>query len=224
MSNNLAWYANLYGMFFEDVIELGGVRSAGPGGFSHTFFTRSQDCVFGCGACCRRTFRDEWHWLEGERRPDVELSEELFTINGQEIPIYIYKNQLGDKQCDFLNERGLCNIHLEGTKPVHCLMSPQVGAYEYSGIFYLSKRLPSRNWRWPQCPINLAATPPPDEKERAMDRQILTRLSQGLGMVKGCILPDLLEVYDRLYDPKEFLRLSNGSALVTFKRILEVYK
>lgn len=221
--SNMGWYADLYGIFFDKPVEIGGTMSSGPGGFSQTFFQRTQQCT-ACGACCKRTFRDEWQWFGVEPRPDEEMERRVEIFNGVEIEVFVYKNKKGDAQCDFLQEDGKCGIHMQGVKPIHCVMSPQIHAYVTRGVYYLSKRLPSRNWRWPQCPIVMADTPPPNEEEKKQDMKILETYYKAFGHVEGCMLGEIIELMPRLYDMREFYRVSSNNSLLTFKRMIEVLR
>lgn len=266
MPSERGYDARLIGLFFKQKVWIDGIGSNGDGGFSHTFFERSQECT-GCGACCRSNYQQTWYWYDFEARPDVSLQPELMELGywkypsdyplnstgvcqicrkkllvnatgtgfmpcGEcdktgviiDIPIWVHYNKAGLEKCDFLGTAenpDHCSIHKAGTKPLHCLMAPQVGAYHIGDKYYLSKRLPSRNWRHPKCPIIMIDTPPPNDQEKAMDREILERLQKAFGHIPGCMLNDILPRYERLYDLREFYRLSVGSSLLTFQQLIE---
>lgn len=169
----------------------------GLGGYSWTLFHRGADCTV-CGNCCKRTFRRIWFWWDTEdKRPDG-LGSLTVLLNNHPITLWLHINEQGEDRCDFLVddtwnglEVGYCSLHrtLRGNiKPVHCHLHPLTGVYKVNTVrgtrYLLSRRLPHRNFRWPQCPIPVAEVPYLS-KDFADDEFGLRRISKALHDVPG---------------------------------------
>ena len=154
----------------------------GYGGLSTSLFLRSTDCNQ-CGACCKNGHRTIWFWYAHEDHPEGVPAYQ-FEINGVEIPIWVHVNsQNGYAKCDYLVPLGYesrdlrgptpaegCSLHVPGLKPSHCSVNPQTGVWktltQHGLKLMLSRRLPSRNWRYPLCPIDVYNLQMNDEQIR----------------------------------------------------------
>lgn len=168
---------------------------SGLGGFSWTFFQRGAECTM-CGNCCKSTYRNVWFWWHDEPHPDsVEAC--TLVLNGHNVPIFIHYNSEanGMQRCDFLVDTevngvvlGLCGLHEAGIKPNHCRQHPMSSVHNVhlkDGVIPLiSRRLPSRNWRWPKCPVDVAKVPMSAD-QMSTDRAMLKVWEKALWQVPG---------------------------------------
>lgn len=152
----------------------------GLGAISHTLFERAQGCTM-CGRCCHTKERANWQWWQHEEKPDGLIPVD-FRVNGQLDQMFVYKNTTTPyDKCGFLvpltpdpvtNEpREGCSLHLVnnenthgyGIKPGHCQYEFMTCVKPVNTVFgivhMLSRRMPGRNWRSPQCPVDVAKLP-----------------------------------------------------------------
>lgn len=132
--------------------------------------------------------RQLWFWYPNEPHPG-SLDSLQIRINGQPLEIHLHRNvsttqcdflgqrswvpseeqseaYRGHKINLVLNEQGqvpiqYCTIHEPRLKPAHCVLYPGavVAPTGKARLPLLSRRLPGRNWRWPQCPIDVTSIP-----------------------------------------------------------------
>jgi NAD-dependent dihydropyrimidine dehydrogenase PreA subunit len=144
------------------VPDVGEITSGnGLGGFSHTVFERSEKCIV-CGACCRKCRRRVWFWHAGDSHPE-DVTPLTVVVNGNVVPMVYHASKERFMTCDYQAEDGRCIIHEPDRRPVHCDFDPFSNIYTVNlsrGKRNLwSRRLPSRNWLWPKCPIDVATIP-----------------------------------------------------------------
>lgn len=88
-------------------------------------------------------------YLEPLLRDGVQVTEK------NDLPIWLCSLHREDES-PFAQQNGPFE-HRGDLKPVHCRMSPFVAIHNVNTVSgtrqVLSRRLPSRNWRWPKCPI-----------------------------------------------------------------------
>jgi len=185
----------------------------GFGGYHWSFFQRGADCI-ACGNCCKRTFRRIWFWWESEKNRPRGLQPLDIRINGKWTRVWVWVNS-GYEQCDFLQEqdelvefdfRGehktqwkeYCVLHLHepNLKPVHCHLHPLTGLYAHKGALLLSRRLPSRNFRWPECPISISEVPY-TVKDYLDDRYSLEHLAMALEKIPGSWAWDAVRLWEK---------------------------
>lgn len=211
-------------IFFPEppTVEIDGRQGAlatweGFGGFSWSLFQRGAYCNL-CGNCCKNTHRRVWFWWPGERHPDNTQTLPI-TINGAKIDLQIHVNSdaNGMARCDFLsdldydvqNYDGIwrkaagCSLHGPdgGIKPNHCRTHPQTGVYKVrvgkTQVPMLSRRLPSRNFRWPTCPVDLKLIPL-DAEQIATDTKMWQTWVEGYGNVPGCFVWQAYALWEEL--------------------------
>lgn len=230
MKERTEWLLEQYLTLMPEPVEVvfpdGDVKHIGGfGGFSRTFFERGRGCTTdGCdGRCCKRYSAGWWFYLpsEGVVHPERLESEELI-LNGYTLPILTHGNENEQAEgCQHLCDDGKCDLYPR-RHAIVCNMSPHVGVHPYRDRLYWAKRLPPRNWRWPQCPINPAEQKPDIED----DVQLFTALVEGLKNTPGWDerMDDLPRYLELLYDPKIYYALSQGSQLLKFEAILDWFE
>lgn len=179
----------------------------GLGGFSWSLFQRGADCNL-CSNCCRNTHRRVWFWWSTEPHPD-SVEHIRLELNGWVRDVWVHLNLVNDQaKCDFLVDSvaedgraiGLCGLHEAGLKPNHCRTHPQTGVYLVNTtrgkVPLLSRRLPSRNWRWPDCPIDVAKVPMSNEQFET-DSKMWEVWDQNLSGVPGSLVANAREVWSR---------------------------
>jgi hypothetical protein len=168
----------------------------GLGGFSWSLFQRGADCN-SCGNCCKHTFRDLWFWWDSEPHRPEGLEPIVIQINRVPTTLWLHRNEMGADRCDFLvdakdgdRDVGYCALHAVpekgNIKPAHCHAHPLTGVYLHPGRqkYLLNRRLPPRNWRWPNCPIKPEQTPY-QVKDLLDDQYILTSWVKALMNIPG---------------------------------------
>jgi Fe-S-cluster containining protein len=153
----LVWELRAVSIFFDRplTVEVDGMREEvgmGLGGLSWTFLSRGQDCEVGCGQCCTNTHRTAWFYYSSEEQYATEHAVPIdVRVNDQLTRFFVWQQE-DTLRCKQLTDDNLCSIHDKG-QPLHCQMYPQTWVYPHGGKYFLSRRLPPRNWRWPKCPI-----------------------------------------------------------------------
>lgn len=141
----------------------------GLGGFSTSIFTRGDRCT-ACGACC--SHRRTWFWHDLENHAEDALPIDV-VISGVKQRFWYHVTSSGNPLdgCDYLMPGvrgtpmgGPCRLHVPGLKPLHCRMDPymfthKVRLSEGRQVRLLSRKLPSRNWAWPKCPVDIYHEP-----------------------------------------------------------------
>ncbi len=220
---DIAWALRQYLSFMPEPAEVQfpsgqTIRVGGWSGFSRTWFARGQHCSLDiCPSRCCVGHRISWFWFPEDPHPDG-LPETIIRINGEPQVIYVHEN-VNPTRCDYLNPNGLgCSIWRKG-QPVFCWVNPQMGLYPHGGRLWWFKRLPPRNWRWPQCPVDLAETRP----DPAWDAKVLTAMIHPLRNIPGfdSRMLGLADLIRPLYDLSKFDELAQGRSLLPFETILE---
>ena len=154
-----------------------------------------------------------WFWYENEPRPEGLIPLEI-EINSSRVPIYIHLNEsktqcdfLGDRSWVPIDDDIVeqyqshkiklvetgdkvpiqsCTIHDPLVKPAHCMMYPGAAIFPTgkSKTLLLSRRLPGRNWRWPQCPIDVTNVPLRPQ-DTSLDRYVLGTWAKATRHVPG---------------------------------------
>lgn len=179
----------------------------GPGKISRLFYERGGGCVEGCAGCCRR---DAWHprllWV-GDMPPAevTPFSAVRASISGHWVNVSYYDSTAD--HCDFLDDELRCTLYNKNRSTIGTL-GPQVAASRRGEISWLTRRLPSRNWAWPKCPVPIAETKFSRELHiktmDALGRLVAHvpadfRAAEGLTAVRNLGLrPNPLEEFDRL--------------------------
>ena len=134
----------------------------GYGGISELFTQRGEDCIEGCGDCCRAVKYSAILWYDAEEpryRGEGVLPVDIL-VNNRPLRVWLWPfKHLGS--CAFLEtDTGRCQIHSRG-RAMMCHFGPQTGLYKMpkSDRLMLSRRIVSRNWRWPKCPIDVSKVP-----------------------------------------------------------------
>lgn len=209
-----------YSIFFESPVSVTvpGVGEftvgSGLGGFSPSIFVRGMKCI-ACGRCCYGHER-VWTWFEtpGGRFPDdtVRL---IITVNGHPLPLRAHVNRGNPRVdgCDYLVQKGelsldgvtpskgFCRLWRDGLDlPTHCRQLPDYGVYPVrtsrGTVPLLSRRLPPRNWRSPQCPINVQALPL-DDTTLEKDRRVWRQWVDGLTGLPGSKIDLIYALWER---------------------------
>lgn len=188
----------------------------GFGGYHWSLFQRGADCN-ACGNCCKRTFRRIWFWWESERERPRGLQPLDMRLNGKWTRIWVHVNSSYDR-CDYLQTqeeylqfefRGdsylqpkeYCDLHtsnlhdFRNVKPVHCRLHPLTGLYKHKDRLLFSRRLPSRNFRWPMCPIPIADVPY-TMGDYIEDKVCLERLTLAVDTVPGSFSWSAFELWE----------------------------
>lgn len=138
----------------------------GYGGLSGTIWTRSTMCLTGCGRCCRTPYRNVWYYYSSEtNRPDGLIDFDDITIDGKRIRLHLDRqDKQPEENCSHLVTKDVgngvlgdvCGIYEQ--RPAHCRQYPELFLTHSRGRLWWSRRLPSRNWGFPKCPIEMSTT------------------------------------------------------------------
>lgn len=225
MKDRTEWLLERYLTLFPEPVEVtfpdGDVKHLGGwGGFSRTFFERGRGCYLAChGKCCEKYSAGWWFYLPSETPGPEPTEVEHIKLNGLPLVVRTHGNEREETEgCDYLDSEGRCTLYLDGGRlAIPCNYLPHVDAHRHGNEFFWSKRLPSRNWRWPKCMVDPGTVTP----DPADDRYLFEVLVNALWQVPGfderlTALPDQLE---QLYDSKLYYSLSGGSQLLRFDSI-----
>lgn len=112
-----------------------------------------------------------------------------------EIPLENMKFVKSDAFPDLVPQQ-YCTIHSPNEKPAHCMIYPGAAVYRpgKAKIPVLSRRLPGRNWRWPQCPVDLHNSPMRQE-DLDNDEYVLSVWQGALGDLPHSRVSECVELW-----------------------------
>ena len=125
--------------------------------------------------------------VEGSNRGQGQLGSDLHLDNDPNRLVDIHGNPMW-----------FCSIQFKG-KPLHCKSDPFLSVHKVRtarGIVnLLSRRLPSRNWRWPKCPIDVANEPFTPEIAQ-LDLENFQQLYNSFGNLPGSQMIEGLQIWE----------------------------
>lgn len=175
---------------------------SGLGGLHWSLFSRGFPCI-SCGMCCHtdpgKIFnRRLWFWWASEPHPDAGVFATELEINGVAVPIR-YHISADRSSCDYLraDKPKLCSIYQ--VRPAHCMATLGNCVMYRVGkdrMPMLSRRKPSRNWRWPKCPAQVY-TAPRTKQDIENDLYLFGVWKQNLAQIPGCVVREAEALYVR---------------------------
>lgn len=96
-------------------------------------------------------------------------------------------------------------IYTGDLKPMHCQLEPMTRAVrrrygpDRRNMIVWERTLPSRNWAWPKCPVQVYKTPATEHVFRGQ-RRILAALERNYKDVPGNVFADALALWDELVE------------------------
>lgn len=202
--DTLCWELRKLSIFFEHPIsvKMSGWEAevgSGYGGLSETFTSRGEDCLPDCGQCCENVKYSVLSWLPSENAHPMAHRVGL-RVNGKPFQLFAWPFKSLER-CEFLDPTSkMCLVH-DTHRATMCHFGPQTGLYTLPKSdpprLMLSRRIVSRNWRWPNCPIPVAEVPF-TEKTHHENMHILRHFRDALYKINYDAFRQAVKLYDLL--------------------------